>query len=684
VGSSRRPRRDATGVRPSPRRIADPDRGPERGRHGDRDGDVVHHDHDCARIQTHTHTYTHTPHSMSDRPTPTDTTQQSDTRENRSDPETDREADAEATADRARSDGGAAVAADPDRETDPRRTQVTSGATAVVRALENAGVEAMFGVQGGAIMPVYDALYSSDIRHVMMGHEQGAAHAADAYGVVRGEPGVCLATSGPGATNLVTGIADASMDSDAMLALTGQVPTDMVGSDAFQETDTTGVTTPITKHNYFAGDSRTVGDTVGEAFALAGEGRPGPTLVDLPKDVTLGETDREPGPAATPDTYDPRTEADAEEVAAAAAAIERADRPLLLFGGGVIKGNATEEARHFAREYGVPVVTTMPGIGSFPEDDDLCLSWAGMHGTGYANMAITHTDCLIAIGTRFDDRLTGGVDTFAPEAEVVHVDIDPAEISKNVHADYPVVGDAATVLDQFDDAIDQPPDTHAWREQCRTWQDEYPMDYRAPADEPVKPQFVVETLDAATSDRAIVTTGVGQHQMWASQYWTFRHPRTWVSSHGLGTMGYGLPAAIGARLAADDDQEVVCIDGDGSFLMTIQELSVAVRENLDITVAVLNNEYIGMVRQWQDAFFEGRRMAAEYNWCPEFDKLAEAFGARGWRVDTYDEVADAVEEAVAYEGPSVIDFHIDPDENVYPMVPSGGANGQFALTEDQL
>jgi acetolactate synthase-1/2/3 large subunit len=307
-----------------------------------------------------------------------------------------------------------------------------------------------------------------------------------------------------------------------------------------------------------------------------------------------------------------------------------------------------------------------------------------MHGTGYANMAITHTDCLIAVGTRFDDRLTGGVDTFAPEAEVVHIDIDPAEISKNVHADYPVIGDAGAALDQIDDAIERAPDTADWQEQCRTWQEEYPMDYRAPADDPVKPQFIVETLDEATSDRAIVTTGVGQHQMWASQYWTFRHPRTWVSSHGLGTMGYGLPAAIGARLAADDDQEVVCIDGDGSFLMTIQELSVAVRENLDITVAVLNNEYIGMVRQWQDAFFEGRRMAAEYNWCPEFDKLAEAFGARGWRVDTYDEVADTVAEAIAYDGPSVIDFHIDPDENVYPMVPSGGANGQFALTEDQL
>ncbi|SFL61689.1 acetolactate synthase, large subunit [Halogranum rubrum] len=570
--------------------------------------------------------------------------------------------------------------ADESTETTP----VANGSQSVIRALENAGVETVFGVQGGAIMPVYDALYDSSIHHITMAHEQGAAHAADAYGVVKGTPGVCFATSGPGATNLVTGIADANMDSDAMLALTGQVPSGMVGSDAFQETDTTGVTMPITKHNYFAGDADTVGDTVGEAFALAGTGRPGPTLVDLPKDITMGDTSREPGPAKTPDTHVHHVEADTEDVEAAARAIERAEKPLLLFGGGVIKADATDVARGFAIDNGIPVVETMPAIGTMPDDHELCLEWAGMHGTGYANMAVTHTDLLIAVGCRFDDRLTGGVDSFAPEAEVVHVDIDPAEISKNVYADYPLVGDAGTVLDQLTEEMDRAPDAREWREQCTTWKTEYPMDYAAPDDEPLKPQFVVEALDEATSDRAIVTTGVGQHQMWAAQYWRFKHPRTWVSSHGLGTMGYGLPAAIGARLAADDDQEVVCIDGDGSFLMTLQELSVAVRENLDITVAVLNNEYIGMVRQWQDAFFEGRRMAAGYDWCPEFDKLAEAFGARGWAVEDYDEVADAIEEALAYDGPSVIDFHIDPAANVYPMVPSGGANGKFALSEEQL
>ncbi|ELY95635.1 biosynthetic-type acetolactate synthase large subunit [Natrialba taiwanensis] len=576
---------------------------------------------------------------------------------------------------------------------------VTTGAESVVRALENAGVEYAFGVQGGAIMPIYDALYDSEIQHVTMAHEQGAAHAADAYGIVSGEPGVCLATSGPGATNLVTGIADADMDSDPMLALTGQVPTELVGNDAFQETDTTGVTTPVTKDNTFAADPDGVGTDVSEAFALAREGRPGPTLVDLPKDVTNAETDAEPDAPETPDTYEFTEEADPEIVAAAAEQIKTANRPVMLLGGGVIKGEASETCREFAIEHEIPVVTTMPAIGAFPEDHELAMEMAGMHGTGYANMAITHCDTMVAVGTRFDDRLTGGIETFAPDAEIIHVDIDPAEISKNIHADYPLVGDADTVVSQLAHAVENSPQATKWRAQCQQWKSDYSMAYdvpseqsadepstssKIPEDEPVRPEFVVEALDEATSDRAVVTTGVGQHQMWACQYWTFTEPRTWVSSHGLGAMGYGLPAAIGARLAADDDQEVVCIDGDGSFLMTLQGLSVAVRENLDITVAVLNNEYIGMVRQWQDAFFEGRHSASEYGWTPEFDTIAEAFGATGFRIDTYDEVADTIAAALSEDGPSVIDVHIDPQANVYPMVPSGGDNGQFALAEDQL
>jgi len=560
---------------------------------------------------------------------------------------------------------------------------VETGAESVVRALENAGAEYVFGVQGGAIMPVYDALYDSDMNHVTMAHEQGASHAADAYGIVSGEPGVCFATSGPGATNLITGIADANMDSDPMIALTGQVPTNFVGNDAFQETDTVGISQPVTKHSYFADDSDTVGFDVSEAFALAEEGRQGPTLVDLPKDVTQGETDVQPGEPKAPDTYHPPEEADDANVQEAADALAAADRPVILAGGGVIKANASNALRDFAIDYEVPVMTTMPGIGSFPEDHELSLEWAGMHGTGYANMAITNTDCLLAIGTRFDDRLTGGVDSFAPDAEVIHVDIDPAEISKNIHADYPLIGDAKAVLRQLYDAMPAAPDCDEWREQCQTWKAEYPMEYETPDDEPLKPQYVVEKFSEVTPDDTIVTTGVGQHQMWASQFWTYREPRTWVSSHGLGTMGYGVPSAIGAKLAAPD-QEVVCFDGDGSFLMTVQGLSVAVRENLDITYVVLNNEAVGMVRQWQDGFYEGRRMASEYPWIPEFDKLAEAFGAQGFRLEDYDDVEETIEAAREYDGPSVIDAIIDPAENVYPMVPSGGDNGLFALNEDHL
>ncbi|PSQ36268.1 acetolactate synthase, large subunit, biosynthetic type [Halobacteriales archaeon SW_12_69_24] len=574
--------------------------------------------------------------------------------------------------------------ADTTEPADDSPTEVETGADAVVRALENAGVEHLFGVQGGAIMPVYDALYHSEMDHVTMAHEQGAAHAADAYGVVSGEPGICMATSGPGATNLVTGLADSSMDSDPVVALTGQVPTDFVGSDAFQETDTVGVTGPITKANFFADDPEAVGTDVGTAFALAKGGRQGPTLVDLPKDVTTGAAGEAPGEPRTPSTYDPPETADPEAVQEATDVLAAADRPVVLAGGGVIKAEATDALCEFAREYGIPVVTTMPAIGAFPEEEDLAMEMAGMHGTGYANMAITMTDCMLAVGTRFDDRLTGGVQTFAPDAEVVHVDIDPAEISKNVEADHPLIGDAGAVLDQLAGAMPRSPDADAWRNQCRQWKEEYPLEYAAPEDDPVKPQYVVEAFDDATAADTIVTTGVGQHQMWACQYWTYTEPRTWVSSHGLGAMGYGVPATIGARLAADDDQDVVCFDGDGSFLMTCQELSVAVRENLDVTIVVLNNAAIGMVRQWQDAFFGERHMASEYPWVPDFDTLAEAFGARGFRIESYDEVEAVVAAALAYDGPSVVDAHIDPGENVYPMVPSGGDNGLFALAEDQL
>ncbi|MFB6125544.1 MAG: biosynthetic-type acetolactate synthase large subunit [Halanaeroarchaeum sp.] len=573
---------------------------------------------------------------------------------------------------------------EPTEPADGQGVEVRNGADAVIAALEGAGVETTFGIQGGAIMPVFDALYDSSIRHISMAHEQGAAHAADAYGIVSGNPGVAMATSGPGATNLLTGLADANMDSDPMITLTGQVPQDMVGNDAFQETDTIGVTSPLTKANYFSTDAETVGDDVGEAFALAAEGRQGPTVVDLPKDVTKTETTTRPSPPRAPDTHEvPPAEANPSRVEAAARAIANAEKPVILSGGGVVKGEAAEQVREFAIGHGIPVVTTMPGVGTFPEDHELALEMGGMHGTGYANMALSHADVLLGVGTRFDDRLTGDVSTFAPEAEIVHVDIDPAEVSKNIHADHSLIGDAATVMEQLADAMAATPDAAEWREQVQAWKREYPMAYDTPEDRPVKPQFVVEALDEATPEDTIVTTGVGQHQMWAVQYWTYTHPRTWVSSNGLGTMGYGVPAAIGAKVAAPD-REVVTFEGDGSFLMTGQEISVAVRENLDITVAILNNEYVGMIRQWQDAFYEGNRYESEWSWAPDFAKLAEAYGAQGLTAMSYEEVPEVIEAARDYDGPSVIDFRIDPEEDVYPMVPSGGANDQFALSEDHL
>ncbi|MDR5655791.1 biosynthetic-type acetolactate synthase large subunit [Halodesulfurarchaeum sp. HSR-GB] len=567
---------------------------------------------------------------------------------------------------------------------DEQTAKKTKGAHSVVTALEKAEVEITFGVQGGAIMPVYDALADSDIHHVSMAHEQGASHAADAYGIVSGKPGVTITTSGPGATNLVTGIADANLDSDPIVSLTGQVPQDMVGNDAFQETNTMGITSPITKANIFATSPDTVGDDVGTALALAAEGRQGPTLVDLPKNVTTSETEVEPSEPTVPEAYQvPPDEADPHSVEAAAETLAAADRPLILSGGGVIKSEASDQLREFAIEYGIPVVTTMPGLGSFPEDNALALEMGGMHGTGYANMALSHCDVLLGIGTRFDDRLTGGIETFAPEAEVIHVDIDPAEISKNIHADYPLIGDAGAVIEQLHAAMPGEPDAEAWRDRTMEWKATYPMGYETPQDEAVKPQFVVEAMDEAAADDAIVTTGVGQHQMWAAQYWTYTEPRTWVSSNGLGTMGYGAPAAVGAKLAAPDTQ-VIAFEGDGSFLMTSQAIAPAVRENLDITVAILNNSYVGMIRQWQDAFYDERRYESEWDWGPDFATLAEAYGAQGLRAMGYDEIPEVIEEAFAYDGPSVIDFHVDPVADVYPMVPSGGNNAEFALEADHL
>ncbi|MFB6284502.1 MAG: biosynthetic-type acetolactate synthase large subunit [Halobacteria archaeon] len=561
-----------------------------------------------------------------------------------------------------------------DREVEEKG--VRKGARALVEGLKQEGVDTLFGITGGAIMPVYDELHDEEeIDHVMMGHEQGATHAAEAYNTVTGRPGVCLATSGPGATNLVTGVADADMDSRAVVAIAGQVPTDMIGNDAFQETDTRGVTMPITKHNYLIEDQDEVPDTVQEAFYVTSTGRPGPVVLDVPKDVSKTDTDAVRGEIDI-EGYSPNYQGHPNQIEKAAQAIERVDQPLIFSGGGVIIADAAEELRELADEHDIPVTTSLMGLGSYPEDSDLAVGMLGMHGTGYANRAVSNCDLLIGVGVRFDDRATGKIESFAPEAEVIHIDIDPSEISKNIHADIPIVGDAKNVLRDLNDAIAGTPDTEDWLSEIQDWKEQYPMEYDRGEDD-VKPQYVIEKLDDLTPDDTIVNTGVGQHQMWAAQWYEYTEPRTWVTSGGLGTMGCGLPMTIGAKLGAPD-REVVCIDGDGSFLMTVQELTTAVREELDFTHVILNNYYMGMVRQWQELFHDERYAESELH-LPEFDKIAEGFGAKGFRIENPKEVDETLEAALEYDGPSVIDVIIDPYENVFPMVPAGSGNDEFIM-----
>ncbi|MDZ7688576.1 MAG: biosynthetic-type acetolactate synthase large subunit [Halobacteriales archaeon] len=553
------------------------------------------------------------------------------------------------------------------------------GAEALVEGLKQEGVDTMFGITGGAIMPVYDVLYDDEeIHHVMMGHEQGAAHAAEAYHSVTGRPGVCLATSGPGATNLITGLADADMDSRSIIGITGQVPTDMIGNDAFQETDMRGVSMPVTKHNYLVKDEDDVPDTVQEAFYVSNTGRPGPVVIDMPKDVSKNDTDAVRGELNI-EGYSPNYEGHPGQIKKAAEAIEEAEKPLIFAGGGVIMADAADELRELATENDIPVTTSLQGLGSFPEDHELALQMLGMHGTGCANRAVTECDLLIGLGVRFDDRATGKIESFAPHAKVIHVDIDPAEISKNIHADIPIVGDAKRVLADLNDEMKShdAPDTTSWRKTLEEWEEKYPMEYEQD-EEHLKPQYVIETLDDKTPDDTIVCTGVGQHQMWAAQWYEYQEPRTWISSGGLGTMGCGLPMTIGAKLAAPDT-EVVCIDGDGSFLMTVQELTTAVREELDFTLVIINNYYMGMVRQWQELFSDERYAESDLGHLPKFDEIAEAFGAKGWRLTETENVEEVLKEALEYDGPSVIDAVIDPNENVFPMVPAGSGNDEFIM-----
>ncbi|OAT82405.1 biosynthetic-type acetolactate synthase large subunit [Desulfotomaculum copahuensis] len=541
-----------------------------------------------------------------------------------------------------------------------------SGAQILVDTLQEQGVDTIFGFPGGSVLPIYDALYDADIRHILTRHEQGAAHAADGYARASGRPGVCLATSGPGATNLVTGIANAYMDSVPLVAFTGQVTTGLLGRDSFQEADITGITMPVTKHNYIVKDTRELAGVIREAFYIATTGRPGPVLVDIPKDVASNEIEyQDPGPVNLPG-YHPQPVPPAEQLNRAAAAILRSERPVIYAGGGVVSSGAHRELRQLAEMLLAPVATTLMGLGSFPGDHPLSLGMPGMHGSKYANYAFCECDLLIAVGVRFDDRVTGKIDCFAPRAKILHIDIDPAEIGKNVRVDIPLVGDVRQVLAALIERLEAKL-PGAWQEKIDTWKKEYPVTYEENGH--LKPQQVIREIYRVTGGQARITTEVGQHQMWAAHYYTYTRPRSFISSGGLGTMGYGFPAAIGVQVACPGET-VFDIAGDGSIQMNIQELATAVNYELPVNVAIMNNGFLGMVRQWQELFYN-RRYAYTELVNPDFVRLAEAYGAAGRRVTTAREVAPALEEAVAAQKPVMLDFVIEREENVLPFVPPG-------------
>jgi len=547
------------------------------------------------------------------------------------------------------------------------------GAEVLLRCLKEEGVEVIFGYPGGAVLPIYDALYSSDIKHVLVRHEQGAAHAADAYARVSGKVGVCLATSGPGATNLVTGIATAYMDSVPLVAFTGQVATHLIGRDAFQEADITGITLPITKHNYLVKRSEDLVRVIKEAFYIARTNRPGPVVVDLPRDIM----DREMEFNGYPEEvhlrgYRVLKSCNMGQVLLAVEAIRQAERPVIYAGGGVISSGASEILQELAIKMKIPVATTLMGIGCFPETHYLSLGMLGMHGTRYANYAVSEADLIIAVGVRFDDRVTGKISSFAPHAKVIHIDIDAAEIGKNFGVDIPIVGDVKQVLEEIVPRLEPREKFSEWHRIIDRWKEEFPLTY-SESREPgrIKPQYVVEQIYYATQGNAIITTEVGQNQMWAAQFYKFTRPRTFITSGGLGTMGFGLPAAIGAKIARPD-MTVIDIAGDGSIQMNIQELCTAVEQRLPIVVCILNNQYLGMVRQWQELFFGGRYSYTDISLQPDFVKLAEAYGAIGMRVKEAQDVAPALREALSVtDRPVVIDFWVEREANVFPMVPPG-------------
>lgn len=544
-----------------------------------------------------------------------------------------------------------------------------SGAQILIKSLLEEGVNTIFGYPGGAVLPIYDALYDSELKHILTRHEQGAIHAADGYARSTGRPGVCIATSGPGATNLVTGLANAYMDSVPIVAFTGQVVTSMLGRDAFQEADITGITQPITKHNYLVKDPANIAETVHKAFHIATTGRPGPVLVDIPKDISAAEADyAKPGPISLRG-YKPTVKGNIAAVNRAAKAIMQSERPVIYAGGGVINANASEELKRLAELIAAPVTTTLMGLGGFPEDHPLSLGMLGMHGTKAANYAVCGCDLLIAVGARFDDRVTGKVESFAPEAKIIHIDVDPAEIGKNVKVDFPIVGDVKVVLQQLLENL-QSKIPGAWQEKIDRWKKEYPLKYECGSTSAIKPQQVIQKMHEVTEGKAIIATEVGQHQMWAAQFYTYTKPRSFISSGGLGTMGYGFPASIGAQVGCPNEM-VFNIAGDGSIQMNIQELATAVYYELPVNIAIMNNGYLGMVRQWQELFYN-RRYSYTPITAPDFVKLAEAYDADGCRVEKPEDIEPVLKQAVKNTKPVMMDFIIEPEENVMPMVPPGG------------
>jgi acetolactate synthase I/II/III large subunit len=563
-------------------------------------------------------------------------------------------------------------------------TQMT-GAQSLIASLERVGCEVVFGIPGGTILPAYDPLLDSPIRHILMRHEQGAGHAAEGYAHVTRRVGVCFATSGPGATNLVTPITDAFMDSIPMVAITGQVPRAAIGNDAFQEADITGITMPVTKHSYKVMDPEEIPTAIAEAFHIASTGRPGPVVVDIPKDVLTSPTTFEFPQSVNLPGYRPTTRPNRRQIAAAAELVRQARRPVLYVGGGVLKAGAANELLVLAEAVGAPVVTTLMARGAFPDSHPLCLGMPGMHGNFAAVTAMQRSDLLINLGARFDDRVTGKLDGFAPLARVIHADIDPAEIGKNRHADVPIVGDARSVVTELAKAVLGDNSAHgrvdlgSWHAEVARWSRDYPLRYEQSDDGPIKPQFVVERFAELTRGDAIVATGVGQHQMWASQMMRVNEPYSWVTSGGLGTMGFAVPAALGAKVGRPNER-VIAIDGDGCFQMTAQELATATLEKIPFTVAILNNSNLGMVRQWQELFYDERYSEVHLPQVPDYVKLAEAYGAVGLRATSVDEVDNVIDKAMGVDDrPCVIDFRVDAGEMCFPMVPAGATNDEVIV-----